>query len=379
MANLFDVADESLTDLLRLTLIPGIGPRTLTSLLEAFGTAGEALSASSHALQQVPGVGPKLVQAINASRKQIDVGAVVNQCETLGIDIVPQSASKYPKRLLELCDAPPILYMRGSIQAEDEFAVAIVGTRHPSPYGRRQTELIAGGLARAGVTVVSGLARGIDGMAHEGALAAGGRTIAVLGGGMASIYPPEHIGMAEAVVADGCLISEHPPWAKPRGGMFPQRNRLISGLSLGVCVIEAADRSGSLITARLAGEQGRDCFALPGPVNSRVSRGTNQLIRDGATLIQSVDDILESLGPLSRPVQVRDESDQPRQMHHPAELKLNEIECAVLDCVQTDATAIDTIVANSGLPVHRVLATISVLEMRRLVRRLSGQHVIRSG
>ncbi|WP_232529634.1 DNA-processing protein DprA [Rosistilla oblonga] len=377
MSEISGNVDDPLIPLLRLAMLPGIGPRTLTALLECFDSPSDVLAASADALMRVAGVGPKLVDAIRSPNAQVDVEDLIAECQRLEIEIVPQAADGYPKRLLELCDAPPVLFMRGTFVKEDELAVAIVGTRHPTPYGRRQTQLLSAGLARAGVTVVSGLARGIDGIAHQAALDAGGRTIAVLGGGMGAIYPAEHGGLADDVTANGCLISENPPWAKPRAGMFPQRNRLISGLSLGVCVIEAADRSGALITARLASEQGRDCFALPGPVNSRMSRGTNQLIRDGVTLIQSVDDILESLGPLSQPVQVRDADDAPRQLHQAAELLLNEQECQVLDAIGAMATSIDEIIANTKLPAHRVLSTVSVLEMRRLVRRTGGQHLVR--
>lgn len=358
-------------------MLPGIGPRTLTVLLQHFDSPSEVLSATADGLTRVEGVGPKLADTILSAAAQVDVDGLLNECQRLKIDIVTQAADRYPQRLLELCDAPPVLFMRGTFVPEDELAVAIVGTRHPTTYGRSQTEILAGGLARAGVTVVSGLARGIDGMAHRGAMDAGGRTLAVLGGGMGSIYPPEHDGLADAVSAQGCLISEQPPWAKPRAGMFPQRNRLISGLSLGVCVIEAADRSGALITARLASEQGRDCFALPGPVNSRMSRGTNQLIRDGVTLIQSVDDILESLGPMSQPIEINDAEDSPRQLHRPAELLLNEQERLVLDAIGTESTSIDKVIAGTQLSAQRVLATVSVLEMRRLVRRTSGQYVVR--
>ena len=305
--------NEDLVATIRLAMLPGIGPRTLAELLSEFDSAAEVLKASEKALLSVAGVGPKLMRSIQHADLHVDVEGLLEECRDLDVDIVPRSSELYPKSLLELCDAPPILFMRGKAVAQDKFAVGVVGTRHPTTYGRRQTELIAGGLARAGVTVVSGLARGIDGIAHQAALDAGGRTIAVLGSGMRSIYPPEHEGLANAVVADGAVFSEYPPSAKPRGGMFSQRNRLISGLSLGVVIIEAADRSGALITARLAGEQGRDCFAMPGPVNSRVSRGCNQLIRDGATLVQSADDILETLGPLSSPVQLSNSTGESQE------------------------------------------------------------------
>jgi DNA processing protein len=201
----------------------------------------------------------------------------------------------------------------------------------------------------------------------------GGRTLAVLGGGLGQIYPPEHGELAEQIARHGAVLSEYAPGVQPRGPMFPQRNRIISGLSLGVLVIEAADRSGSLITARHAGEQGREVFALPGPVTSRVSKGCHSLIRDGATLVTSAEDVLEQLGPAAEPIT----TETGQHVHQPGELLLNEQERLVLDAIESEATSIDAITRTCQIPVHRVLSTISVLEMRRLIRRLSGQYVAR--
>ncbi len=267
-----------------------------------------------------------------------------------------------------------MLFVRGTLKPDDALAVGIVGTRHGTQYGLRQAERLSGGLARAGLTIISGLARGIDAAAHRGALAAGGRTIAVLASGVMNIYPPEHDQLAEEIVASGgALVSESPPHGEPLAGMFPQRNRLISGLSLGVIVVEAAERSGALITARHAMEQGREVFAVPGNVDSRTSRGCHQLIRDGARLVESADDVLEELGPLVEAAP----RDDGQVIHHPAELLLNELEQQVLSVIAGEATPIDQIVADTGLPVPQVLSTLSVLEMRRLIRRLSGTTVIR--
>ena len=229
-------------------------------------------------------------------------------------------------------------------------------------------------LPKRGVTVVSGLARGIDAAAHHAAVNAQGRTIAILGGGLGQIYPAENAPLVDAISSGaGAVISEYAPQAKPRGGMFPQRNRLIAAMSLATLVIEAPQRSGSLITARLAGELNRDVLALPGQVSSRASQGTNQLIRDGAILVQSVDDVLEALGPMAQGVQ----TDDGHSVRNPAELKLNEIERNILESIGEASTAIDQVIAQSELPPHQVMATISVLEMRRLIRRLSGQYVSR--
>ncbi len=358
---------------LRLAMLPGVGPRTLTALIEAFGSAGDVLSAAEAELAAVPGVGKRLVHTIRTADDYVDTGAILRWCRENGCRLICRGTPAYPQLLNDLPDAPPIVFARGEITAADGLAVAIVGTRHATSYGSRQADRIAYGLAKAGVTVISGMARGIDAAAHEGALSGGGRTVAVLGGGLGQIYPAEHVGLADAIAADGAVISEYPPYAKPRGGMFPQRNRIIAALSLATLVIEAPDRSGALITARQAGELGREVLALPGAVTSRASRGTNQLIREGATLVQSVDDVLEALGPMPRSVDTED----GHQVRNPAELNLNDLERRILECIDPAGTLIDQVIAESETPTHRVMATISVLEMRRLIRRLSGQYVAR--
>jgi DNA processing protein len=252
--------------------------------------------------------------------------------------------------------------------------VAIVGTRHATRYGLQQAERLAGSLARTGFTVVSGLARGIDAAAHRGAIAAGGRTIAVLASGLLEIYPPEHEELAGSVAENGYLLSESPPRMAPLSGAFPQRNRIISGLSLGTIIVEAPDRSGSLITARHAYEQGREVFAVPGQVDSRMSRGCHALIRDGAKLVESIDDVLAELGPLAENI----ERDDGTFITRPAELVLNEIEQKVLAAIDTMPTSVDGVAVRCDLPIQRVLSTVSVLEMRRLVKRVSGTQVCRA-
>ncbi len=354
-------------------MLPGLGPRTLSCLLEQFGDAQAVLAASGPELASVRGVGPKLIHAIRTAAHHVDVGSIIRWCAENFAEVVCRDTEFYPRNIDDLVDAPPVLFVRGQVAPEDDLAVAIVGTRHATSYGLRQAERFGYSLAKAGITVVSGLARGIDAAAHQGALHAGGRTIAVLGSGLGNIYPREHEGLARGVADNGAVISEFAPHAKPRGGMFPQRNRLIAGLSLATLVIEAPDRSGALITARLAGEQNREVFALPGPVTSRASRGCNQLIRDGATLVQTVDDILDEIGPMREPVT----TDDGRELRNASELKLNDLERTVLDAIEQTSTPIDQVIENSRLDAHRVIAAISVLEMRRLVRRLSGQYVSR--
>ncbi len=365
--------DDELIDTLRLVLIDGVGPQTRQSLLRRFGSPRAVLAAGPGELREVEGVGPKLTGKILAAGGAVDVEEELALCRQHGIDILIESDPRYPRLLREIADPPGVLFVRGRLEARDALAVGIVGTRHATHYGLRQAERLAGSLARAGLTVVSGLARGIDAAAHRGALQAGGRTIAVLASGVMNIYPPEHENLAAEVAACGALVSEQPARAAPLAGSFPQRNRLISGLALGVIVVEAAQRSGALITARHAMEQGREVFAVPGNADSRASGGCHRLIRDGAKLIETADDVLEELGPL---VEAAPGSDG-QVVRHPAELMLNETERQVLAAVATEATSIDQVVAASGLPVAAVLATLSVLEIRRLVRRLSGSTVVR--
>ena len=274
-------------------------------------------------------------------------------------------------------DPPAILFAKGKLLPCDELSIAIVGTRHATRYGIKVADQLARGLALAGLTIVSGLARGIDAAAHRGALAVGGRTIGVLGGGLLKMYPPEHQSLADEICNSGAVVSESLPEQAPKSGSFPRRNRIVTGLSLGVIVVEAADRSGALISARLANEQGREVFAVPGRMTDRMSKGTNALIRDGATMVQSVDDVLEHLGPLPTAAQIEAPSGESLTIRSPAELKLNEQETLVLQLISEDATEIDWLIQRSELPAARVLSTVSVLEMRRLIRRVSGTAVVR--
>jgi len=366
-------SDERLADALRLALISGIGPRLRKALLEAFGTAKDVLDAPPSELRRVPGIGGELTRRIAVAREELDVAAELELCERHKIKIITDEDEAYPRALREIHDPPGILFVRGTILPQDALSMAIVGSRHATQYGLAQAERLAGSLARAGLTINSGLARGIDAAAHRGALAAGGRTIAVLGSGVLNLYPPEHAELAVEIARQGAVISENPPESPPLSGAFPQRNRIISGMSLGVVVVEASTRSGALISARHAMEQGRDVFAVPGRVDNRMAHGCHRLIRDGAKLVETADDVLEELGPLVAPA----ESASGAEIHHPAELLLNEIEQAVLAAIDSEPTSIDHVVSASGLPTGQVLATISVLEMRHLVRRVSGNLLIR--
>jgi DNA processing protein len=365
-----DELDAETRATLRLSMTPGVGPRLYQQLVQRFGSAQSVFDAAPADLRACDRVGPKLLRAITAAIDTVDVDAELDRCRREGIRLITPRDDLYPRMLHEIHDPPGILFMRGALVAGDALSVAIVGSRHATRYGLEQAERLASGLARAGLTITSGLARGIDAAAHRGAIAAGGRTIAVLASGVVDIYPPEHKELAGEVTQHGALLSEAATGAKPLSGAFPQRNRIVTGISLGVIVVEAAERSGALISARHASEQGREVFAVPGRVDSRMSRGCHRLIRDGAKLVESVDDVLEELGPLVEATPTED----GQIVHHPAELQL---ERSVLAAIGIEPTSIDAVVAESGLPVHRVLSTVSVLEMRHLVRRVSGSQVVR--
>ncbi len=356
-----------------LSLVPGVGPRIYNELMAHYGSPQQVLDQPPTALREVPGVGHQLAAAIAAARTSIDVHSILETCRENEISIVDRADDGYPQPLKEIFDPPSLLFTQGNFAAEDSISLAIVGSRHATRYGIKTAEQLARGLSMAGFTIVSGLARGIDAAAHRGALQSGGRTLAVLGSGLLNLYPAEHKELADEIRYQGAVISESLPFQPPKSGAFPKRNRIVTGLCLGVIIVEAAQRSGALISARLAGEQNREVFAVPGRIDSRMSRGCHALIRDGATLVESVDDVLEQLGPLATPAKL----DENKTIRHPAELKLTEQESRVLQAVDLQPTVIDDIVTRTELPVARVLSTISVLEIRRLVRRVSGTQVVR--
>ncbi len=370
----------ALLDNLRLMLVPGVGPVIAGALIQRFGSARRVLDQPESVLREVRGVGPGTAEEIHRARQGDLADIELELCEKHGVTVLARWDDGYPPILGELPDPPALLYVRGSIEPVDRLAVALVGARKCTPYGARIAERLAASLARVGVTVVSGLARGIDAAAHRGALAAGGRTIAVLANGLAAVYPPEHEDLARAVVDSGALLSEVPMRYKPLPELFPRRNRVISGLSLGVVVVEAAPRSGSLSTARHATDQNREVFAVPGPVDSLPSRGCHGLIRDGAKLVETVEDILEELGPLAGEVRAKPDAaalEQPDRATLPG-LKFTDQERKLIDRLDDRGIAIDELIAATGLTPSQVMATLSVLEMRRLVRRLPGPRFARA-
>jgi DNA processing protein len=367
-------AAGNLLDLLHLTMVPGIGPQNCRALLEHFGTAGRVLDAVPGSLSSVPGIGPKLARKIASARRDFDAQAELDLCAKAGVRIIPRGDPEYPAPLENIPDPPSLLYINGSLEARDQLAIAVVGSRRSTPYGEATAGRLAAALARAGFTIVSGLARGIDAAAHRGALKSGGRSIAVLANGLSSIYPPEHQELASAVAASGAVTSEMPMNQRPLAALFTQRNRIISGLSVGVLVVEATPRSGSLSTARHAVEQNREVFAVPGPVNSLSSRGCHRLIRDGARLVETVDDILEELGPLVEPVRIA--PDEP-PVRHPVELGLSASERSFLGHLDDTPRGVDELITSTGLNASQVMATLSVLELKHVVRRLPGHQFVR--
>jgi DNA processing protein len=304
-----------------------------------------------------------------AALRTVDPDAELERVALHGVRLLAKTSPDFPARLAELPDSPQLLYLRGTTSPADTTAVAIVGSRRCTAYGQRTATRIAAGLARAGHTVVSGLALGIDGAAHRGALEGGGRTIAVLAGGLSSIYPPDHVDLADQVAANGALISETPMMMEPQRGMFHARNRLISGLAVAVVIVEANDRSGALITARHAAEQGRDLFCLPANVDSAHSAGSLRLLRDGAKLIRDVDDLLEdmrglrsSILPTTREVATSAPAPPP---------VLDAAQQRVWDCL-TESRHQDEITRTLGLPAGEIAKLLLTLEMKKVIRRNPG-------
>jgi DNA processing protein len=368
---------EEVRALLALHLVPGLGPRLTAALLERFGTAAAALRASVAELRRVPYLGEAVAQAIHTAAAQADVDAELERMARHGVDLRVLGAPDYPASLATIDTPPHLLYVRGTIEAADANAVAIVGSRHCTPYGRRVAERLAADLVRAGFAVVSGLARGIDGCAHRGALQAGGRTLAVLAGGLSRIYPPEHKELAEQVAGAGALLSEAAMAVEPMAGLFPARNRIISGLSRAVIIVEAAEKSGALITAGQAADQGRPVFAVPGPIDSPASGGTNALIRQGAVLCRGVEDVLEELEGIPAVASGAAEAAAPAAPAGPPP-GLDEEQRRVWELLAEGPRHGDELVQRLGLGVSQVAGTLMLMEMKKAVRRLPGNRYERS-
>ena len=366
---------------LKLHLVPGLGPKTLAALLERFNTAERILQTSARDLMTVPNIGQKTAEQLIEAIDKLNIDDELTLVDKHQATLLHLDHPDYPAALKSIPTAPFFLFHRGLFTQADARSVAIVGSRHCTAYGRRMATRLAEGLARHGWTVVSGLARGIDGVAHTAALDAGGRTIAVLAGGLARLYPPEHKELAERVVEKGVLVSEMPMGMAPMPDLFPRRNRIISGLSRATIIVEAALKSGALITARLAGEQGREVLAVPGPADSEASEGPHQLIRNGATLVRSVDDVLEALDVLpiiesidatiSKPVA----KESARRTEPPP--NLSPVQVQLWNAMGRDSAMVDEMVANTALSISEINSALLMMELTGLVRRLPGNRFAR--
>jgi DNA processing protein len=376
MANL----DAETLAWLKLHLVPGLGPRTTHALLERFETAEKVLRCPASELSTVPHIGEKTARQLVEAFAKLDIEKEIALLERHQVHIIHRATLEYPRALGEIATAPHLLYCKGELTAADARCVAIVGSRHCTAYGKRIATRLAEGLSRAGWTVVSGLARGIDAAAHQGALNTGGRTLAVMAGGLSKIYPPEHQELAEKVAGQGALLSEMPMAMAPLPDLFPRRNRIISGLSRAVVIVEAAMKSGALITARLAGEQGREVLAVPGPLDSEPSDGPHQLIRNGATLVRSVEDVLEALDALPEisaagtaggvAVARAVAPSEPPPNLSPVQLQL-------WHALGTDGALVDEIVNSTSLPVSEISSALLMMELTGRVRRLPGNRFAR--
>ena len=352
------------------SLISRIGAVRAGKLQAYFGTMAEAWRAAPGELRDA-GLDQGTVSSIVEARAGITPEAEMERLQKAGIKAYSWADEEYPKRLLEIEDRPPVLYVRGDLAPQDEWAVAIVGTRRATPYGRQVAEQFATDLAAHGVTVVSGLARGIDAVAHRTTVAAGGRTIGVLACGPDIVYPPEHARLAGEIANHGAVVSDYPLGTKPRSEYFPRRNRILSALSLGVLVVEGDERSGALITARVALDQNREVFAIPGSIYSPAHRGPNKLIREGeARLVTCTEDILEELN-----LTVTRGGHQPQLPEEPPE---DPTEAKLLALVSAQPSHIDEVQRASGLPIATVSSALALLELKGMVRQVAPMSFVRA-
>lgn len=396
---------QETTNLLHLNLIQGIGPKTVQFLIKILGSAEKVLTASSQELQKIEGLTPSARERLIHKKLGCPLERELELIHEFGCQIVTFYDAAYPPLLKEIDTPPLLLYVRGELKPEDALSIALVGSRQAKDYGRRVSYQLSYQLAKRGLTVISGFAKGIDTCAHRGALEASGRTIAVMGNGLSLIYPAANSELVDKVIESGALISEFPMGMKPRSENFPRRNRIISGLTLGTVVVEASNRSGALITARLASEQGREVFAVPGEIFSELSTGTHKLIDSGAKLISTVDDLLEALpqhalrqiSPLTPgaekaaaipeiPSAEKSELDQtsiitPKTtatekkttvpVVPPPDLTTDEK--TVFNAIEVPSSHIDTIVRTTQLPISQVSSLLLMLELKGAIQQLPGK------
>jgi len=366
---------------LKLIRADGVGPVTFARLLKRFGSVDAALGASVAGLAKVEGIGYKTAERIIASRDTFDAEAELERAEKLGVWLVHMEDARYPTVLKQIYDPPPVLYVKGTLSREDNLGIAIVGSRRCSLYGQEQASRLAHLLAAAGFTIVSGLARGIDSAAHQGALAAEGRTLAVQGCGLAQAYPPENKKLFELISRSGACLSELPLQYEPLAENFPTRNRIIAGLSLGTIVIEAGLRSGALITAKTALDSNREVMAVPGKVDSPLSKGPHRLVKDGAKLIESVEDVMEALGYVGDQLKEHTAVASRRAVEKvetslfdagKLKLKLKGNEQAVYESLGKEPLHVDQIIAETNLPPGAVNASVMSLRLKGLIKQLPG-------
>ncbi len=342
-------------------LVKGVGAVRIQALLDHFGDLQLAWQAPADALQAA-GLSSKLTERVIQIRTSVDLEEYMNKVAAKGITVLTWEDENYPNRLKVIDQPPPVLYVRGTLTAEDIWAVAVVGTRRVSAYGRQVADELAAYLASNGITIVSGLARGVDAISHQSALRTGGRTIGVLGCGVDRIYPPEHAQMAGKIISNGAILSDYAPGTPPDAANFPPRNRLISGLSMATVVVEAGETSGSLITAQFALDQGREVFAVPGNILAPQSKGTNRLIAQGAHPMLSPKDVLDVLN-LTRVTEQR----EVRKI-----LPGNEFEEKLLGVLSHEPLHMDDICNRTSLPIERISATLVMMELKGLVRQVGG-------
>jgi DNA processing protein len=376
------VNENELLDYLQLSFAPHVGPSTVLRLIGEFGDAGKVLSASSKQLRCVYQIGEKTAESIQRSRSQrVQLSDELAYCKKHGVRILPYHNPSYPLLLREIPSPPPVLFCVGNLQAlTAPKTLAIVGTRHPTLYGQRVTRRLTSNLSRQGFTIVSGLARGIDRIAHEATLEEYGTTLAVLGSGIKNIYPASHIPLAKQIQQDGLLISEVLPSSPPHSRLFPRRNRIISGLSYGTLVVEAAARSGALITARHAMEQNREVLAIPGMIDTAVASGCNKLIKDGAQLVESLEDIIEALphhlqsSTHHKNHRNSSNSEQPSPKRSEA---LSDTERQILTVIPETTTLIDMLQLPEQIPPGKLLSALTMLELKQFISRPASNSVIK--
>ena len=369
---------------LKLIRADSVGPVTFAKLIKHFSSTDCALGASVSDLAEVDGIGFKTAEQIAATRDKFNTSAELELARKLGVWLINLDDERYPSLLKRIYDPPPVLYIKGSLTAADNLAISIVGSRRCSLYGQEQSSQLAHFLSSAGFTICSGMARGIDTAAHQGALSAGGRTIAVQGCGLANIFPPENKKLFELIADSGACISELPLQYEPLAENFPPRNRIIAGLSLGTIVVEAAPNSGALITAAAALENNREVMAVPGKIDSPLSRGAHQLIKRGAKLVESVEDVMEALGYIGERLQshvtaaaAKASERIEKPLFDVSQLNLSGNEKTIYDCLGKEPLHIEQIIAGTNLTPGGINAGLISLRLKGLIKQLPGSLFLR--